>query len=358
MNLAASPGDAAIVVADPHWLLESYDHATGALRFIRAAREDFVAAPFLAPGYWETSGFEQKLVSERALAALLPQSAPRPQLNFIWHTAFCCSTVIANALDSAGKNLSLKEPGIVLSLADARRQNVVGSAVGFRFPEIVFRLLARPMAPGEQVTIKPTNFANYAMRDAAGLTEGKHLLLYSDCRSFLISVLKKGEYGRRTVRELYAKILRDGNAEARWPQDKMFAMSDMQVAAVAWHMQIAEFHRSWPMLANDRGASLDCDAFLVKPVETLMALDEFFGLGLGRAHFEAVMASPAANRHSKDGGVRFGAEDRQREHREFAARFGTEIDETVRWSYQACPSTPRDCPVPAPLVTMEKSYLP
>lgn len=357
MNVAASPGDeVASVLADPHWLLESYDHATGKLRFIRAAREDFVAAPFLAPGYWETSSFEHRLVTERALAAALPQTAPRPRLNFIWHTAFCCSTAIANALDNTGKNLSLKEPGIVLSLADARRQNVVGSAVGFRFPELVFRLLARSMAPGEQVTIKPTNFANYAMRDAAGLTDGKHLLLYSDCRSFLISVLKKGEYGRRTVRELYAKILRDGNAEMRWPPEKAFALSDMQVAAVTWHMQIAEFHRSWPMLAGGRGASLDCDAYLARPVETLTALDDFFGLDLGRAHFEAVMAKPS--RHAKDGDVAFGAEDRAREHREFAAQFGTEIDETVRWSYQTCPATPRDCPVPAPLVTLEKSYLP
>ncbi|MGN6514660.1 MAG: hypothetical protein ACTHLR_02330 [Rhizomicrobium sp.] len=358
MNLAAPGADTAEIVSDPHWFLEGYDHAAGRLRFVRTAREDVVAAPFLAQGYWDVGGLPQQLVAERDLAAILPQTAPPPHLNFIWHTAFCCSTAIANALDCAGKNLSLKEPGIVLSLADARRQNVVGSAVGFRFPELVFRLLARGIAPGEQVTIKPTNFANYAMRDAAGLTEGRHLLLYSDCRSFLISVLKKGEYGRRTVRELYAKILRDGNAEARWPQDKVFAMTDMQVAAVTWHMQIAEFRRSWPMLANGRGASLDCDAYLARPVETLTALDDFLGLGLGRAHFEAVMASPAANRHSKDEGVRFGAEDRQREHREFAAQFGAEIDETVRWSYQACPATPRECPVPAPLVTMEKSYLP
>ena len=112
----------------------------------------------------------------------------------------------------------------------------------------------------------------------------------------------------------------------------------------------------WLALAEGRGASLDCDAYLANPVETLMAADDFFGLGLGRAHFEEGMAK--TNRHAKDGSMKFTAEDRKREHEAFAAQFGTEIDETVRWSYQACPATPRDCPVPAPLVPLEKSYLP
>jgi hypothetical protein len=352
-----SADDVADIVADPRWLLEGYDPAARKLRFVHAAREDFVAAPFLAQGFWNAmNGFPQRLVAERELAAILPQDAPRPRVNFIWHTAFCCSTLIANALDSAGKNLSLKEPGVVLTLADARRANAVGRAVSSRFPELVFRLLARPIFAGEQVTIKPTNFSGSAMRDALALTEGKHLLLYSDCRSFLISVLKKGEYGRRTVRELYAKIVGDGNPGVRWPQDKVFAMTDMQIAAVAWHMQIAEFRRRWPALAEGRGASLDCDAYLAEPVETLMALDDFFGLGLGRAHFEDAMAK--AGRHAKDGDVKFSADDRKREHEAFAGQFGTEINEAVHWSYQACPATPRGWPLPAPLVTLEKSYLP
>src|ERR1700748_975774 len=136
-SVAALADDAAAIVADPRWLLGGCAPAAKKLRFVQIAREDIVAAPFLAQGFWDAmNGLPQRLIAERDLHAVLPQNAPPPKLNFIWHTAFCCSTLIANALDGAGKNVSLKEPGVVLTVSDARRANAVGRAVGSRFPEV------------------------------------------------------------------------------------------------------------------------------------------------------------------------------------------------------------------------------
>jgi len=356
----SKPGDdLQAIVSDPHWFLEDYDPGKRKLRFVHADRQTLASTPFLAEGMWDYSGRPQIEIAERELIALLPAGA-LPRINFIWHTAFCCSTLIASILDREGLNFSLKEPGIMLILADAKRQNAIGNGrpFSYRFPELVFRLLGRPFHPGAQVTIKPTNFCNYVLRDAAALTEGKNLFLYSDCRSFVISILKKGEYGRRTARDLYARIVRDGNEQANWPIDGVLSMTDMQIAAVVWHMQIAEFRRSWPMMAPGRAASLDCDAFLASPVETLVAIDEFFGLGLEREHFEKAIDGPMATRHSKSRDQEFNGQARIHEHAEIYRQFGEEIDNTVRWSYELCKATPRGVPLDNVLVAVDKPYRP
>ena len=347
------------IVVDPHWFLEDYDPSIRKLRFVHADRNTIAATPFLAEGMWDYSRYPQKEVTESELLGLVPFDAPPPRINFIWHTAFCCSTLIASTLDREGANVSLKEPGIMLILADAKRQNAIGQGRPFshRFPELVFRLLGRPFRPGAQVTIKPTNFSNYVLRDAASLTQGKHLFLFSDCRSFVASILKKGEYGRRVAREIYSRIVRDGNEQAGWPFGEVFHLTDMQIAAVVWHMQIAEFRRSWPLMAPGRAASLDCDAFLAKPADTLLAIDEFLGLDLGRAHYESAMES-LANRHSKAASMEYSIADRLADHAGIFERFGTEIDAAVRQSYDLCRSTPRGIPLDNPLVPVEKSYLP
>jgi hypothetical protein len=280
-------------------------------------------------------------------------------LNFIWHTAFCCSTLIARALDCEGRNLSLKEPGILLTLAEAKRQNAIGSGKPFsyRFAETVFRLLYRPFHDGEKVTIKPPNFANHALREAIQLTQGRHLFLFSDCRSFLVSVAKKRDYGRTFARDLFARIVGDGgNEQQAWPLTEAFRLTDLRAAAIAWHMQIAEFQRNWALLAPGRAASLDCDAFLDAPEETLGRIDDFLELGLGREHLATV--GETLSRHSKSATTVFSNDTRRAEHARIAAEMGDDLDRIVAWSYQVCRNTPRGAPLAAPLVTLDKTYQP
>ena len=357
---AASSTQMREVLADPVWFLQDYDTATRKLRFVRTTRDALANQPFLAEGMWDYTPLPQVLIPENAIAGALPESAELPRANFIWHTAFCCSTLMARALDHEGRNLSLKEPGVLLTVADAKRQRAMGPGrpLSYRFPEIALRLLARPFAPGEQMTMKPTNSGNYALRDAIALTKGKHLFLYSDCRSFVISIAKKGEYGRRYVRDLYTRILGDGNEQGGWPVQQVFAYSDLQLAAIVWHMQIAEFHRSWPMLKDGRAASLDCDAFLAEPLEALAKIDEFLGLGLGREHLASVVSGPIFAQHSKDTGSAYGIASRRADHDAAAASIARDLDEIVAWSYDLCRRTPVDCPVPQPLIPMEKAYRP
>jgi hypothetical protein len=353
--------DAATLIADPLWFPQDFNVTTRKLRFVHADRRTLAATPFLAEGMWERSSLPEAEIAESELLRFLPGNAPPPSINFIWHTAFCCSTLIASLLDRESLSLPLKEPGLMLILADAKRQGAIGPGQPFsnRFAELLFRLLGRRFARDEQLVIKPTNLSNYVLRDALALTQGKHLFLFSDCRSFLISILKKREYGRHIARQTYARIVQDGNEQSAWPFADVFAMTDLTIAAVAWHMQIAEFRRNAPRLSPDRAASLDCDAFLATPMEALIAIDRFFGLRLGQEHFEAMLNGPAAKRHSKSPASEYNIANRLEDHATIAARYAEEIEYAVKTSYAICKKTPRSGPpLHDPLIPLDKVYVP
>jgi hypothetical protein len=220
----------------------------------------------------------------------------------------------------------------------------------------VFSLLARPFFAGAAVTLKPTNSANNLAQEAARLTSGKMLFLYSDLPSFILAVAKRSERGRAYARQLFWTIAGDGHPQFVWPMEKLFTLSDLEIAALAWHMQVETLTRAWPLPEQGRAASLDCDAFLDSPIETLAALNKFFGLGLEEHHLASFGQESGA--HAKHADRNFSATGRREEHQKIHEQIGPVLDEIVTWSYEVCPSTPRGVPFPEPLVAIGKTYSP
>src|SRR6185436_11784976 len=129
--------------------------------------------------------------------------------------------------------------------------------------------------------------------------------------------------------------------------------SDMQIAALVWHMQIAEFLRSAPAL-GDRLASLDCDAFLTSPAETISRLAQFFGFDLPQEHLDELVSGPFLRRNVKDTDSAFDAGKRLAQQR----AVNHDLDEILAWSYEVCRATPHGVPLPAPLMAIAKTYGP
>lgn len=343
-------GNPSAIVADASWFPDDLA-PDGTLSFVRVGREDLAREAFLDER-WQRERLPRARHRLEEIARQLPLRLSRPRLNFIWHTAFCCSTAISRALDLPGRNLSLREPDVLTALASARRASAPGFSEAAR---AVFSLLARPFRAGAGVTIKPTNFANILIGDAALLTSGKMLFLYSDLPSFVLSIARRGERGRAFARALFWEIAGDGHAQFGWPMEKLFKLSDLEIAALAWHMQIETLSRAWSQLEPGRATTLDCDAFLHSPEETLAALDTFFGFGLG----ERVLAfARKAGPHAKHADREFTAVARREEHQEAREQIGPILNEIIAWSYQVCPSTPRGVPLPEPLVATGKTCPP
>ncbi|HEY4126129.1 MAG TPA: hypothetical protein VGM36_16010 [Rhizomicrobium sp.] len=332
---ARTPALAEIIGA-PNWFPDNVDFSRNTFGFVQTTREALSQQSFLDARWNRTPLARVDVQIPTILSAV--ETLPRPKLNFIWHTAFCCSTLIARCLDVEGENLALKEPQILILLAEAKRAGTQrGSAA-----EAAFKLLARRHQPREQVLIKPTNAVNNLLPEATRATDGRMLFLYSDCKSFLISIAKKGEMGRIFARKLFGLFAADGHAPAKWPMQTLFELSDLQVAALVWHMQIAEFRRSRD---TARAAALNCDTFLANPHETLSRLNTFFDLNLAAAQLDAIASGPHLSRDAKDATQSFSAERRAAEAGDIAKSLGNELDIVVEWSFRACPETPRENPL-------------
>ena len=347
------------ILTDAAWFPARLDPKRGVLEFVRTERDELVREAFL-DARWDRSGRQHESVPVTELGRALSTPVARPRLNFIWHTSFCCSTVIARALDAAGKNLSLKEPDVLTTLADVKRAQRQTGGLAPDLPQIVFKLLARQMNPGEAILVKPSNVANFLLPEAAALTQGRALMLYSDCASFLVAVMDRGEERRGHVRRVFDKIVGDQmNGGNRWPVEKLFPMTDLQIAALSWHLQISELASEMTSTWRDRAASLDCDAFLTHPGKTLTAIDEFFELELGAEHITRVVEGALLETDAKGQRVApFAARERRDQWSRLPERVRHEVAAVVAWSYEAFKTTASDPPLPRPLVPLEKKYQP
>ncbi|MGQ0661506.1 MAG: hypothetical protein ACT4N3_11640, partial [Sphingosinicella sp.] len=211
------------IAGDPDWLPHRYDAVGDAIQFVRAPREMHRAATFLTDEYL-SGATTPEVVSRSEAMAEAPPAAP---VHFIFHSAYCCSTLLARAFDIEGVAMGLKEPQILNDLHGWRGR---GGAPA-RIAEVLdgsLTLLARPFAPGEAVVIKPSNLVNafapamLAMRPAA-----RALLLYAPLRLYLGSIAKKGMWGRLWVRELFVKMARDGMLDYGFSPVEILGQTDL-----------------------------------------------------------------------------------------------------------------------------------
>src|SRR5262249_51695413 len=142
-----------------------------------------------------------------------------------------------------------------------------------------------------------------------------------------------------------SNIAGDSGQPLPWKPHEIFQMSDLEIAALVWHLQIGEFRRSWSAFEPGRVASLNCDAFLADPAAVIAKLDAFFELGLGLAHIERVLNGPLLRNHAKAPGQAYDAQRRADEKAAMRARIGTDLERVIEWSYKACSGTPRGAPL-------------
>jgi len=344
------------IVADPAWFPENFDARRDEFQFVATNRTELAAQTFL-DGRWDRECARRCRLSAGTVASS-DAGNNRRSVGIIWHTAFCCSTLLAKALDWPGSSLSLCEPQILVDIAGARRTKSLSESRAATIAQITFDLLGRRFTAGESIIVKPSPAANSLLRETAVGTIGQMLFLFSDCKSFLISIARLGEDGRKYVRRLFLALLAEGHVQAQWPTATLLGMSDIELAAIVWHMQMAEFHRNWPKLATGRAASLDCDAFLASPAETLFRLDRFFSLGIGEQHLQDIAAGPLFQRNAKTGEEAWNVMRRHEEHARLAQQMDEDLKRIVMESYNICSSTPRGYPLPHPLMPVDKSYFP
>lgn len=304
---------------DPRWLPHRLDPVKGEVVFLRLEREALTAPGFLADRQPQTPAEEVRLPLAR-FADMKPDSGP---LHFIFHTAFCRSTLLVRALNIAGVSAGLSEPGIIGSLLST------GPSARPLIPAVL-NLLSRPWSSGEAVIVKPTNHANALIPALlAARPDSKAVLMTNRLESFLTAVVRKGLMGRRWSRRLYLELQGYAPLDLGMDGRETFALTDLQVAGLAWFLN-QRYFAALLRQYGERLRALDGDRFDGERMATFSALSRFWQLGLDDPGIAMVAEGPAFRSHAKLGGDFREADSRSRE-RSTSAVTEEEIAQTAEW---------------------------
>lgn len=312
----------AAALRDPEWLAHRYDSNHDAFHFRRVPRDIRREIPFLTDMH----------LGEEAAPLVLSRTASRQNVepapvHFLFHSAYCASTMLVQAIDQPGIASGLSEPVLLNDMVGWRRRGAAPRDHA-RVMDDALAMLARPLTAGEAVIIKPSNIFNPLARGALTLRPGAHaILLYAPLRAFLLSVARKGLWCRLWCRELFEGYLADDFLQFGFDARDYFRQSDLQIAAMGWLAQQRAFATliAW---APGRIAALDSEALTRDPVRAVAGAMDHYGLTADR---EALADHPALARNSKSGAP-FAAGERQRDLAAADAAYGDEINQVLGWA--------------------------
>lgn len=319
-------GRFAQIVNDPNWLADRFDDARDQVQFVYAPRAVHDAVVFLSDEYLPPDG-ERKIIARSEIAALSCDHAP---LHFIFHSAFCCSTLLARTFDLPGQSMGLKEPHLL--------QDIVGYGIRGASSEqrddalaMALALLARPFGTDEAVIVKPSCVVNsLAAPILADRFAARALFLYAPLRIFLGSIARKGITGRLWARELFTTLRKSGLADLGYSDDELFGQTDLQIAGLAWLAQHMHFTELANSVEPGRVRMLDSESLIAQPEAALAALSALFGIHLTSEQIAAIVQGPAFTSHSKFGG-NYDAGQREKDLTDGASLYADEIEKVAIW---------------------------
>ena len=333
MNYATERDDL-IHLTSPDWLLAGFDEGRELFQFARVSRQTYRDSSFL--------DHRIKPLPERVATATgsevdltLGKLAGR-RAAYVFHTAFCASTLLALCLDHPGRTLVLREPKVLARLGALLRDTPSSGSVQMGLlKQRVFGLLDRSYA-GEAVVIKPSNFANSLVQDVLDERSGagaQHqcLLLSNGLRNLIISILKNEPEARERMPVFLEALLRDSDYLEHAGLPPVESLDLLQQSAVFWHCQRHFFQCIKCPSGTRQLLPVSMETFLVRPLDTLVAINEFLQLGLSEELLIEVVERGEFRRHSKTG-AGYGPEQQLLEAQAIAQRHDAEICRTLKWA--------------------------
>lgn len=235
---------------------------------------------------YDTAFLDQRLVPAQdemlysiPIAGMLNnQDNIAPPKNWIFHTSFCCSTLLARLLQVEGKVLSMKEPVILNQLADAFRHNPNNAPQYTGLFKRVADQLSKPFNGEQRVVLKTSNYMNALLNQVHHVnSDSRVLLVWGDIRAFTRSMLKNRAESTKTMPIFLRALQRDVDDQSGYAPGTDF----MHDIAHMWAVQIrlfCEFIQSTQLQV----ATIKKQAILNNTQSTVTACDRFFSLDLQR----------------------------------------------------------------------------
>ncbi|MDQ3495212.1 MAG: hypothetical protein M3485_06785 [Pseudomonadota bacterium] len=272
------------------------------------------------------------LASAQAIAVReLPVLPDHPA--FLFHTAFCGSTLLARSLHAPLGTVALKEPAALLSLAHADLNGKMRMTPDARVLQVALSLLARPWVREGQVMIKPTNQVNRLLPILVRASGRPALLLYSSLEEFLISCFKKLPEAEEQLRWMARFLLPDTRLAARLGLDRTYSPNFVEACVLTWYAQMERYAFVLDNDPDDRLRSLDMHSMLAQPVEAVHASALWLGLEASLVDLSRRVLE-TFSRDSKRVNRSFGTAEREHEKAIVRQHFGPLIRKSLGWAEQ------------------------
>lgn len=260
---------------------------------------------------------------DQAATAALPQ-AP---LGWIFHTSFCCSTLLARALHLPPHQVVLKEPMVLRRLADARHDGT--DIDGFVAP--ITRLLARPWHPAGRVVVKPTHAALNIASDLLDAAPGSRgVMVTSSLEDFLISNIKKPAETQAKIPTMVERAFAACTLHSRLPRAALEPPDILAGAALQWAAQREICLDLIDRHGQDRLRVLHADELLDDLPGSTWRCAQWLGLQVGRERLDRRVAE-VGGRNAKALEVAYDRERRAAEARQLRDHYGPRLDRALHW---------------------------
>ena len=311
--------------ADPGAFPWDYDDARDEWLVMPLTAAQVGAAPFLD----ERAGVKTADAARVADADIAIPPGAKPPGAWLFHTAFCGSTLLARALHEAPRAMALKEPIVLTTLTRMSLQRSPGVDPLLRR---ALALLGRRWSPDGAVLVKPTNLVNRLIPQIlAASPDARAVLLYASLREFLLSCFKKLPQAEVAVRWMAQVLIRDTRLQSRLGLRGDEPFNLVESCVLTYYAQLEVYTRMLDADAGDRLRTLDMRAMLADPPGTVAACAGFMGLPGALENLGARVASEFA-RDSKKSSREFDAGQREREKSALEGKYGPVIEHALAWS--------------------------
>ena len=311
-------------LSDPRWFPFDYVTDRDVFRMCAVTLVAIGASPFLDQRMDSASGTTTELRGSEAAIAM--PVAP----SFLFHTAFCGSTLLARALHAPPRAVSLKEPQALLSLALARNRTHVQDLFDVRL-QTALALLARPWTTDGRVLIKPTNQANNLIAPLlARSPDSRAVLLYSSLEEFLLSCFKKLPEAETRIRWMAQHLVAGTHLAAKLGISSRQPFNLVESCVLTWFAQMELYADALAADHGDRLRTLDMRAMLDQPTACVRACSEWLRLDPGD-DLETRVSTVFA-RDSKSAERQYDASLREQEKSRVQETFGEIIQRACGWA--------------------------
>lgn len=213
-------------LSSPDWFPVRIDFPSGLVSFVEMDANAYRSSVFL----------DSARISPRSRTiheipfSQLPDIAVVPRPAFIFHAAFCCSSLVARAIELGSHTLVLKEPFWVAQYSALRK--TPEEAKWRSQLNVAAAMLGRVYEPGQTAVVKSSDLAN-GVADLIG-GQSQVIFMTTSLERFLVSILKypgRREWARNRLRSL--PWLR-GELMPHVSVESIRFSNDAQCAALLW----------------------------------------------------------------------------------------------------------------------------